>query len=125
MYTLSVAALCPLVKLVTFLKHEISAGKIIHCYGASTKGNTLFKFYNLDKKLIQFIADRNPDKWGRRTIGTDISIISEQESHSMNPDYFLILPWHFINEFRERERDYLKNGGKLIVPLPQFKVIED
>ena len=111
-------------KLVTFIKNEVSAGKTVHCYGASTKGNTLLQFYNLDKKLIQFIADRNPDKWGRRTIGTDISIISEEESHSMNPDYFLILPWHFIKEFKEREKDYLKNGGKLLVPLPRFKVIE-
>jgi len=112
------------VKLVTFIKNEVSAGKIIHCYGASTKGNTLLQFYNLDKKLIQFIADRNPDKWGRRTVGTDIPIISEEESRSMNPDYFLILPWHFIKEFKEREKNYLKNGGKLIVPLPQFKVIK-
>ena len=111
-------------KLVTFIKNEVSAGKTVHCYGASTKGNTLLQFYNLDKKLIQFIADRNPDKWGRRTIGTDISIISEEESHSMNPDYFLILPWHFIKEFKERETNYLKNGGKLLVPLPKFKVIE-
>jgi len=110
--------------LVTFIKNEVSAGKTIHCYGASTKGNTLLQFYNLDKKLIQFIADRNPDKWDRRTIGTDISIISEEESHSMNPDYFLILPWYFIKEFKERETNYLKNGGKLLVPLPKFKVIE-
>ena len=110
--------------LVTFIKNEVSTGKTVHCYGASTKGNTLLQFYDLDKKSIQFIADRNPDKWGRRTIGTDISIISEEESHSMNPDYFLILPWHFIKEFKEREKDYLKNGGKLLVPLPQFKVIE-
>lgn len=111
-------------KLTTFIKNEVSKGKIIHCYGASTKGNTLLQFYNLDNKLIRFISDRNPDKWGRRTIGTDIPIISEDESHLMNPDYFLILPWHFINEFKEREKTYLKNGGKLIVPLPQFKILE-
>ena len=111
-------------KLITFIKNEVSAGKTIHGYGASTKGNTLLQFYNLDKKLIQFIADRNPDKWGRKTIGTNISIISEEESHSMNPNYFLILPWHFINEFKEREKSYLKNGGKLLVPLPEFKIIQ-
>lgn len=111
-------------KLVTFIQNEVSVGKIIHCYGASTKGNTLLQFYNLDNKLIQFIADRNPDKWGRRTIGTDIPIISEEESHSLNPDYFLILPWHFIDEFHKREQNYIKNGGKLIVPLPQFRIIE-
>lgn len=111
-------------KIVTFINNEVYAGKIVHGYGASTKGNTLLQFYNLDKKLIPFIADRNPDKWGRRTIGTDIPIISEEESHSKNPDYFLILPWHFIKEFKEREKVYLKNGGKLIVPLPQFIIVE-
>ena len=111
-------------KLVKFIENEVKNGKIIHCYGASTKGNTLLQFYNLDKNSIPFIAVRNPDKWGRKTIGTNIDIISEDESHSKNPDYYLILPWHFIEEFKERETDYLKNGGKLLVPLPKFEIIE-
>jgi len=110
--------------LIKFIANEIFNGKIIHGYGASTKGNTLLQFYNLDEKSIKFIADRNPDKWGRRTIGTNIPIVSEEESHSMQPDYFLVLPWHFQKEFQEREKIYLKNGGKLIIPLPKFKIIE-
>jgi SAM-dependent methyltransferase len=110
--------------LLSFLKNELSLGKTIHCYGASTKGNTLLQFYNLDNKSIQYIADRNPDKWGRKTIGTNIPIISEEESHSLNPDYYLILPWHFIEEFKEREQKFLNRGGKLIVPLPKFQIIE-
>ena len=111
-------------KLLKFIQNEVDNGKTIHGYGASTKGNTLLQFYNLDKNLIPFIADRNPDKWGRKTIGTDIKIISEEESHSINPDYYLILPWHFINEFKEREINFLKNGGKLLLPLPKFQIIE-
>lgn len=110
-------------KLTIFIKNEVDAGKTIHGYGASTKGNTLLQFYNLNNKLIAAIADRNPDKWGRTTIGTNIPIISEEESHLKNPDYFLILPWHFIQEFKQREEEYLKNGGKFIVPLPQFQII--
>ena len=39
------------------------------------------------------------------------------------PDYLLILPWHFIYEFCEREADYLKSGGKFILPCPRFEVI--
>ena len=42
-----------------------------------------------------------------------------------NPDYLLILPWHFIDEFIERESEFLKNGGKFIVPCPEFKIIEN
>jgi hypothetical protein len=40
-----------------------------------------------------------------------------------NPDYLLILPWHFINEFINREQEFLKNGGSFIVPCPKFEII--
>jgi hypothetical protein len=41
----------------------------------------------------------------------------------MNPDYMLVLPWHFISEFIEREHEFLNRGGKFIVPCPKFEVI--
>ena len=111
-------------KTMSFIKNEVRNGKKIHAYGASTKGNTILQYYELDNKLIDAIADRNPDKWYRKTIGTNLEIISEEKSRSLKPDYFLILPWHFLEEFREREQDFFKNGGKFIVPLPDFKIIE-
>jgi hypothetical protein len=33
------------------------------------------------------------------------------------------LPWQFIHEFIVREKDFLKRGGKFIVPLPKVKII--
>ena len=48
---------------------------------------------------------------------------SEEDSRKMNPDYYLVLPWHFLSEFLERERDYLEGGGQFIVPLPEVRVI--
>jgi hypothetical protein len=56
-------------------------------------------------------------------VGTLIPIISEEQARREKPDYFLILPWHFLREFIQREKDYLRRGGKFIVPLPQFKII--
>ena len=111
-------------KTMSFIKNEVKKGKKIHAYGASTKGNTILQYYELDDNLIVAIADRNPDKWNRKTIGTNLEIISEEKSRSLKPDYFLILPWHFLEEFREREQEFFKNGGKFIVPLPDFKIIE-
>ncbi len=110
-------------KMVSFIKDEKNKGKKIFAYGASTKGNTLLQFYGLDNKEIEKVADRNSDKWGRKTVGTNIQIISEDEARKCNPDYFLILPWHFLDEFVKREEDFLDKGGKFIVPLPQFKII--
>ena len=100
-----------------------SYGKIIYGYGASTKGNTLLQWFGLDSSLIDGIAERNPDKFGLKTIGTDIPIYSEEDMRMANPDYLLILPWHFIYEFSQREKDYLNRGGKFIVPCPSFEII--
>ena len=112
-------------KTISFIKNEKEKGKKIFAYGASTKGNTLLQFYGIDNKIIEKVADRNSDKWGRRTVGTDIQIISEEEARKSNPDYFFILPWHFLDEFIDREQDFLNNGGKFIVPLPDFKIISN
>ena len=91
--------------------------------GNSTKGNTTLQYFGLDNTLIDGIAERSPYKWGLKTSGTNIPIYSEDEMRRANPDYLLILPWHFINEFKEREKDFLIGGGKFIVPCPKFEVI--
>jgi NDP-4-keto-2,6-dideoxyhexose 3-C-methyltransferase len=112
-------------KVNTFIKGEVAAGKKVHVYGASTKGNTLLQFFNLDSNLITAAAERNPDKWGKKTVGTMIPIISEEDARKAEPEYFLILPWHFMDEFKSREAAHFARGGKFIVPLPQFGIIDE
>jgi 2-polyprenyl-3-methyl-5-hydroxy-6-metoxy-1,4-benzoquinol methylase len=110
-------------ELITLLKKLKMEGKKIHIYGASTKGNTILQWCNIDNKIIDFAAERNPDKYGAHTLGTDIPIISEAESRTMNPDYYLVLPWHFKDEFIEREKEILERGTHLIFPLPKIEVV--
>lgn len=110
-------------KLVSFIQDVIADGKTVCVYGASTKGNTLLQCTGLDHRLIRAAAERNPDKWGRVTVGTNIPIMSESEVRALKPDYMLVLPWHFLDEFVEREADYLKGGGRFIVPLPEFRIV--
>lgn len=111
-------------KTVAFIKNEVMKGKKVYVYGASTKGNTLLQYFGLDNHLITAAAERNPDKWGKRTVGTNIPIFSEAQIRAEKPDYFLILPWHFLKEFTEREKEFLENGGKFIVPLPGLRIID-
>jgi hypothetical protein len=92
-------------------------------YGASTKGNVIIQFCEITKKLIPYIADVNDFKHNRYTPGSKIKIISEKKAKLMKPDYFLIFPWHFKNFFIEKEKFYLKQGGKLIFPLPDIEII--
>jgi len=110
--------------LVSFIRQETQRGKTVYVYGASTKGNTLLQYFGLDHALIRAAAERNPQKWGKKTVGTYIPIVSEEAARKERPDYFLVLPWHFIPEFVEREHAYLASGGAFIVPLPEFRIID-
>ena len=76
----------------------------IHGYGASTKGNVLLQYLNINNKTIKYIAERNPKKYNKYTPGTKIKIISEKSSRNKNPNYYLVLPWHFKNEILLREK---------------------
>lgn len=115
-----VSANCKL--LIDFLNQETAAGRKVYVYGASTKGNVLLQYCGLNYPLISGCAERNPAKWGRRTPGTGIPIVSEEEART-KADHFLVLPWHFRNEFVSREGDFLAKGGSLIFPLPNFEVV--
>jgi hypothetical protein len=109
-------------KLVNLLTAQRFFDRTIYLYGASTKGNTLLQYYGLDTTIITAAAERNPEKYGRRTPLTNIPIISEAEMRQQRPDVLLVLPWHFKKEFLERERAYVENGGTIIFPLPQLEI---
>jgi SAM-dependent methyltransferase len=111
-------------KLRDLLTNFKAAGKRIHIYGASTKGNTILQFCEIDNNIIDFAAERNPDKYGAKTLGTNIPIISEADSRAMSPDYYLVLPWHFKAEFVEREKEMLDNGTGMIFPLPEIEIVK-
>jgi hypothetical protein len=109
-------------KLLIFLNNLKLSKKIIHGYGASTKGNVLLQFFGISRKHINVIADRNPNKYNLFTPGTKIQIISEMLSRLKKPDYYLVLPWHFKNEILNREKKIIKEGTKFIFPLPKIKI---
>ncbi len=108
-----------LYELLLKLKND---GKKVHIYGASTKGNTILQWCNINNMLVEYAAERNPDKYGAHTLGTNIPIISEADSRAMNPDYYLVLPWHFKEEFIEREKDALDKGTGFIFPIPTIDI---
>ena len=92
-------------------------------YGASTKGNVLLQYYGIDNKIINFAAERNKAKYNLFTPGSKIKIVSEKFSRSLNPDFYLVLPWHFKKEILKREIKQRKKGVKFIFPLPKLSII--
>ena len=109
--------------LLSFVDSSIRRNKNIFVYGASTKGNTLLQYCGLDASVITAAAERNPEKFGRRTPGTAIPIVSEETARKSWPDYFLVLPWHFRREFIERESAFRSGGGRLVFPLPDLEIV--
>jgi len=110
------------VKLTGLVRGIVARGGKVAAYGASTRGNTFLQHCEFIETDIFAAADRNPGKWGLVTPGTRIPIRSEAEVRAARPDYMLVLPYGFLQEFLKREEDYMKAGGKLIVPLPELCV---
>lgn len=98
-------------------------GGKVAAYGASTRGNTILQHCDIKRDMVFAAADRNPGKWGLESSGSRIPITSEKEVREARPDYMLVLPYYFLDEFIKRESEYLNAGGKFIIPLPKLRVL--
>jgi NDP-4-keto-2,6-dideoxyhexose 3-C-methyltransferase len=103
--------------LLEFIRTARHDGKTVAALGASTKGNVLLQYCGLTEKDIVSIGEVNSDKFGCYTPGTWIPIVPETQLLDMNPNYLLVLPWHFRRAFEARiNRPY----SKLVFPLPEL-----
>ena len=110
-------------RIMFFLRKERAKGMTIGGCGASTRGNTILQYFGITPDLISCIAEANPDKWGLKTVGSLIPIVSIDEMKEINPDYQFVLIWHLFAALQDKEKDYLDNGGKFILPLPKFRIV--
>jgi len=67
--------------------------------------------------------ERSPAKWGLRTVGTDIPIVSEEEGRRDPPELLLAGIWQFRDAILSREAKYLQAGGSIIFPLPKVDIV--
>lgn len=107
--------------LLAFLKAASAEGKTVAALGASTKGNVLLQYCNLTENEILFVGEVNPEKFGCFTPGTWIPIIAEAELLAKNPDYVMVLPWHFRRFFVNNKTF---SGMNLLFPLPEVEVVK-
>ena len=107
-------------KLLIDLKNN---NKKVIGYGASTKGNVILQYCNIDSSLLPYICDVNSFKHNRYTPGSKIKIISEKVAKDMNPDFFLVLPWHFKNFILDKEKKFLAKNKNIIFPLPDIEIV--
>ena len=109
--------------LKSLLRQLNAAGKDVCGYGASTKGNVVLQFCDVTTKQLRGIAEVNEEKFGAYTPANYIPIASESDIKAGNPDYMIVLPWHFRENILKREQGYLASGGNLIFPLPELEIV--
>ena len=109
--------------LLRLLRGLRKANKSIVGYGASGRASTMIQYCGIDKSLIDYIVDDAPAKQGYYTPGSHFSIKPRGALLESPPDYLLVFAWAFVDEVKVRCREYLEQGGKLIVPLPSVRII--
>jgi hypothetical protein len=110
--------------LLALLRDLKKQKKTVYALGAPLKGSTLLNYYGIGPDLVELATEVNQFKIGKLTPGTHIPIV-EESSLANQPDYYLLLSWNFLDFFRSKYADYLKGGGKFIVPHPDVRVIEE
>lgn len=107
--------------LLGFLRDAKEGGQKVIGYSASTKANTLLQWYGITKKQVPFITEVNPHKIGKYTIGSKIPIIGGDKYKKA--DYLWVFPYGFLNNFIDKEVEWLQKGGRFVVSIPEFKII--
>ncbi len=105
------------------LVHFKRRDKNIHIYGASTKLNLVLGYANIGPDLIDCAAERDPKKWGGKLLN-GIPMVPEEQSRK-TVDMYLVGPWHFAEEIRTREWDFVYSRRstkpvEFIFPLPEI-----
>lgn len=95
----------------------------IFIYGASTRGAVLWQAAGIDNMVVDFAVERQAEKVGKWYSPVGVKIISEEQMRALKPNYLLVGPWWHRDMFVAREASFLKEGGKMIFPLPTVEVV--
>lgn len=105
--------------LAAFLGKLRAEGKSVAAYGASAKGATLLNYCGVDHTVLDFVVDRSTTKQGFAMPGVQLPIFAPEELLQRQPDYVLLLAWNFVDEIARQQAEYLRRGGRFIVPVPK------
>ena len=109
--------------LVRTLKELKKSGNCIAAYGAAAKGSVLLNYCGIGREILDFVVDRSTYKQGRYMPGVRLPIYPPAKLLEAMPDYVILLAWNFADEILEQQAEYLRRGGRFIVPIPEVKIV--
>ena len=111
------------IQLVNLLEQIRKKGKSISGYAATSKSTTITNYCEITSDLIDCIYDSTPIKQGKFNPGTHIPIRPHQEFNENYPDYAVLFGYNHSKEIFAKEHDFIEQGGKWIVYVPQIEII--
>ncbi len=112
-------------KFMDFLIKSKKAGKTLVGNSCPARCSTLLNYYSIDQELMPYIAEQPTSlKLNMYLPGKHIPIVNNQKLIDEQPDYVVILAWHYAKPIMEQ----LKLRGlksDFIIPLPDFKIIKN
>ena len=105
-----------------FKKINMKKNRIIG-YGATAKSTTILNYCDLDHKYIDYFLDTTPNKQNKYTPGTKIKILKYKNGINKNIKYVFLGAWNFKKEIFNKEKKFVKKGGKFIIHTPFPKII--
>lgn len=112
------------VQLMNLLEELVANGKTIIGYGASGRGTTIMNYCGIDSEYLDYVVDDAPAKHGFFTPGTHLPIKPwSYINKAGSPDYIILFAWAFLDEVITKRKEYILQGGKFIIPLPEVRVV--
>ncbi len=102
------------------LKHK---GKSIVAVSAPAKGMTLLNYCKIGNETLDFVTEKSTLKIDRFTPGSHIPVLPDSELLKRKPDYALLLAWNFAPEIMANLKEYVKKGGRFIIPIPRPRIV--
>jgi novobiocin biosynthesis protein NovU/D-mycarose 3-C-methyltransferase len=110
-------------RLTSLVRGLVAKGKKVAAYGAPAKGTTMLNACGLNADDVVYASDTTPLKQGKLLPGSHIPVYSPEYAKENPPDYFLMLAWNYSEEIIRKERAFLENGGRFIVPIPYPSIV--
>ena len=110
-------------KLLEILNKIKKENKTIIGYGATAKATTILNYCNIDNKIIDFFVDTTPEKKNKYMPGKNIKILKYNKNILNSAEYVFLGAWNLKKEILNKEKLFIKKGGKFITHIPFPRII--
>ena len=109
--------------LIDLLKKLKIKNKKIISYGATYKSTTIFNYCRIGRQYLDYVTDTTQNKQGKFTPGQHLPIISPEIGMTDTVDYVFLGAWNFKDEIINKEKQFIKRGGRFITHVPSVRII--